>query len=91
MAVLAVLMLISSSKSSISLYGDNTTRQTISQVNQEIENLKVQEKRAQSLQQVEQSPVKEAMVPSTDVQFVEKGDVAGASTAQPVAEATAQP
>lgn len=83
LAVLAIMMLVSSSKSSTSLYDQNNTRKQISQVDQDIENLKLQAKRAQSLQEAEQSAVKQDLVPADNVQFIEKGDVAGASTASP--------
>jgi hypothetical protein len=83
LAVLAVLMLSSSSKSNTSLYDQNQARKDISQVNQDIERLKLEAKRAASIEAIQQSPVKDSMVPTDKVEFIEKGEVAGASTEQP--------
>lgn len=83
LAVLAVLMLSSSSKSNTSLYDQNKARKDISQVNQDIERLKLEAKRAQALQEIQNSAVRASMVPAEDVEFIEEGEVAGAATAQP--------
>lgn len=83
LAVLAIFMLISSNKSTTNLYDNTGTQKDLSEVNRETENLKLQAKRAQSLEAAQQSPVKDQMVPADNVQFIEKGDVAGASTASP--------
>jgi ABC-type phosphate transport system auxiliary subunit len=83
LTVLAVLMLSSSSKSSTSLYDQNKTRQDLSQVNQDIERLRLEARRAQSLEEIQKSAVKEQMVPADNVQFIERGEVAGAATANP--------
>ncbi|HSI20244.1 MAG TPA: hypothetical protein VLA04_00845 [Verrucomicrobiae bacterium] len=83
LAVLAILMLTSSGRSSTSLYDQNKMRQEISEINRDTEQLKLEAKRAQSLQEIQQTAVKQQMVPADDVEFIEKGDVAGASTAAP--------
>jgi hypothetical protein len=83
LAVLAIFMLISTSGASTKQYTQSDSRKVLSQVQQDTENLKLQAKRAQSLQAAQQSAVKQEMVPSDNVQFIEKGDVAGASTAAP--------
>lgn len=83
LAVLAVLMLSSSGKSNTSLYDQNQARKDLGQVNQDIERLKLEAKRAQSLQEIQNTPVKEQMVPAENVEFIERGEVAGAATAAP--------
>lgn len=80
LAVLAILMIGSSGKSSTGLYDQKTTRDAVSQTNQDIDNLKLQAKRAQSLQEAQTSPIKDQMVPDDTVQYIEKGDVAGVTT-----------
>jgi hypothetical protein len=83
LAVLAIFMLISSNKSTTNLYDNTTTQKAVSETNRETENLKLQAKRAQSLEAAQSSTVKDQMVPADNVQFIEKGDVAGASTDRP--------
>ncbi len=83
LALLAILMISSSTKNNTDLYAQNKTRQETSQVNQDIERLKLEAKRAQSLEQIQQTPVRAEMTPAEDVDFIQKGEVAGAATAAP--------
>lgn len=83
LAVLAILMLSSSSKSSTSLYDQNKLRKDISQVQQDTDRLKLEAQRAKSAEEIQKSALKEQMVPAENVEFIEKGEVAGAATAQP--------
>jgi len=89
LAVLAILMLVmvsNSTKGATNPYDENAIRQQISQVDQDIDSLKVQAQRDQAVANIQQSPVVSQMVPmdpQTDPQYVEKGNVAGVSTARP--------
>jgi hypothetical protein len=76
-------MLTQSSTNATSAYKQTAVRKQISQSDQDIEQLKLEAKRAQSLQSVQQTAVKDQMQPATSVDYVEKGDVAGVSTAKP--------
>ena len=82
LAVLALITLTSSSSSSTTAYEQTDLRQQSSQVEKDIEQLKLEAKRAQSLQAVQNSSVKEGMEPVKDAGFVESGEVAGATTQQ---------
>ena len=77
-------MLSQSSTCATSAYKQNVTRNKTSQVSQDIERLRLEAKRAQSIQSIQDTPVKDQMQPmGDDVQFVEPGQVAGVSTTQP--------
>lgn len=80
LAILAIIMLTQSSTSSTNAYKQNELRKQISQVDQDIERLKLEAKRAQSIQNIQQTPVKQKMEPVKRVDFVEKGEVAGVNT-----------
>ena len=84
LAVLAVIMLSQSSTNATSAYEQNKLRKDTSQVSQDIERLKLEAKRAQSLQSIQNSPVKDQMAPMDDsVENIDQGQVAGVSTTQP--------
>jgi cell division protein FtsL len=84
LAVLAIVMMSSSSRSNTSLYEQNKLRKDMSQVSQDIEQLKLEAKRAQSLQEIQKTAIKEEMVPLDDeVPFIPLGEVAGAATSAP--------
>ncbi|MEI6478106.1 MAG: hypothetical protein WCO52_03915 [bacterium] len=83
LAILAVVMLTQSSTNATSAYKQTAVRTQISQSQQDIEQLQLEAKRAQSLQTVQQSPIKDQMTPTTQVDYVEKGTVAGVSTEKP--------
>lgn len=80
LALLAFVMVSTSGSSNSALYEQAALRQDISEVEQEIEQLKVDTDRARSLQAVNQSAVKAELVPiGTDVQYL-GGEVAGVRT-----------
>lgn len=80
LALLAFVMVSTSGSSNSALYEQAALRQDISEVEQEIEQLKVDTDRARSLQAVNQSAVKAELVPiGTDVQYLD-GEVAGVRT-----------
>ena len=83
LAVLAVLMLTQSTTNSTSAYEQNSLRKDIGQVDQDTERLRLEAKRAQSLQEIVKSPVIGEMQPMQNAQYIEKGTVAGVSTAAP--------
>lgn len=83
LAVLAVVMLTQSSKNSTNAYTQNQLRKEIGQEDQDIERLRLEARRAQSIQEIQDTGVKQEMQPMGDVQYVEKGEVAGVSTAAP--------
>ncbi len=87
LAVLAILALVmlSNTKSATSPYTDSALRNNISQVDQENTNLQLQAERYQAINAISQDPAKAQMVPmsSSEPTYVDKGDVAGVSTARP--------
>lgn len=84
LGVLAIIMLSQSSTNATSAYEQNKIRKESSQVSQDIERLRLEAKRAQSIQSIQDTQVKEQMQPmGDDVEFVETGEVAGASTTEP--------
>lgn len=83
LAILAVIMLTQSSTNATTAYKQTEIRNQVGQADQDIEQLQLEAKRAQSLQAVQQTPVKDQMQPMGQVDYVEKGDVAGASTTEP--------
>jgi hypothetical protein len=82
LTVLAIVMVSQSSGRATNAYKQNALRREESQIQQDIERLRLEAQRAQSLQAVQQTAVKEGMEPVKEVEFIEKGDVAGASTEQ---------
>lgn len=82
-AILAIVMVTQSSSNATTAYKQNGIKQDISQANQDIEQLQLEARRAQSLQSIQNTPVKDQMQENTKTDYVEKGEVAGASTAKP--------
>jgi len=88
MAVLAILLLVISSissNSSTTAYRKTALDQQTAKVDQDIKSLTLNADRSQSIQDIQQSPVKDQMVPvgqPTPVDYVETGKVAGVSTDQ---------
>jgi len=82
-AILAVVMLSQSGNSATSAYQQNQLRGNIAQKDQETQNLELEAKRSQSLQEIQKTPAKDTMQPVQRVDYVEKGQVAGVSTEQP--------
>jgi len=82
LAIIALVMLTQSSTGATSAYTQNDLTKQISQVGGDVDSLKLEAKRAQSLQSAQTSAAAQTMVPvqGQDVQYVEKGDVAGVST-----------
>lgn len=83
LAVLAVVMVTQSSSNATTAYKQNDVQKEVSHVEQDIDRLKLEARRAQSLQSIQQTPIKDSMQPSTDVGYVEKGNVAGVATEVP--------
>jgi len=85
LAVIAVVMLTQSSTRATSAYKQTDLRNQLSQVQGDINSLNLEAQRAQSLQSIQNSQAATQMVPvqPQDVQFVEKGQVAGVATARP--------
>jgi hypothetical protein len=80
LVVLAVVMLTRSSSSSTEAYTQNQLRKEVGKAAQEIEQLKLEAKRAQTIQEIQNTNVKDGMQPVKDAEFVETGEVAGATT-----------
>ncbi|CAN5166060.1 hypothetical protein BH11PAT4_BH11PAT4_7940 [soil metagenome] len=80
LVVLAVVMLTRSSSSSTEAYAQKELRKEVGKASQEIEQLKLEAKRAQTIQEIQNTASKEGMQPIKDAEFVEKGQVAGVST-----------
>lgn len=83
LAILAVVMLTQSSTNATNAYKQSDVREDISHVEQDVERLKLEAKRAESLQSIQDTKVKDQMEPVKSSDYVEAGDVAGASTAKP--------
>lgn len=88
LAVIALVMLTQSSTRATSAYTENDLAKQISQVNGDIDALRLEARRVQSLQNLQDSAAKKDMEPIKDVTYVEKGEVAGARTER---QAEAQP
>lgn len=86
LAVLAIVMISQSSSNATTAYKQNEVRREVSQTQQDIDRLKLEAKRAESLQSIQQTPVKDQMQPATVIDRVEIGDVAGVSTEKTNAE-----
>lgn len=91
LAVIAIVVVTQSSTRATSAYQQNDLRTKLGQTNADIDALKLEAKRAQSLQSIQSAAAKQTMeqVPAQDITYVEKGDVAGVSTDAP--SATKQP
>ena len=83
LAILGAVMVSQSSGNATTAYKQSDIRKDISQTNQDVDRLTLEAKRAQSLQAIENSPVKDGMEQTTATQQVETGNVAGVSTAKP--------
>lgn len=81
--VLAVIMLTRSSANSTGAYKQSELRQQIGASEQEIQQLRLEAQRAQSLQTIQNSALKQELQPMENAQYLESGEVAGASTAKP--------
>jgi TolA-binding protein len=82
LAVLAIVMLTQSSNNATNAYRQNELRKQVTQVDQDIDRLQLEAKRAQSLESIQQTAIKDQLETTTRVDYIEKGDVAGASTDQ---------
>jgi len=91
LAIIAIVVVTNSSTRATSAYQQNALNQQVGQVNGDIDALKLEAKRAQSLQNIQNTPAKADMQPVDNVTYVEKGDVAGVSTSAPTASASPQP
>ncbi len=83
LAVLAMVMITQSSGSTTAGYEQSTLRKDISKVDQDIERLRLEAKRAQSVQEIQNTTLKDGMVPMENAQYVEMGEVAGVATEAP--------
>lgn len=85
LAILGFVMLSRSTGNSTDAYKQLELRKEVGAAQRDLEALKIEAQRAQSLSEVQQSEVKDSMVPVKGVVPVEKGEVAGAATAAPTA------
>ena len=83
LAILALVMLSNSSKSTTDPYNQDAIRQNISQVNQDISSLQLEAQRAQSINAITQDPAATQMQPDGNPTYVSTGSVAGVSTTKP--------
>lgn len=83
LAVIALVMLTQQSTRATSAYKENDLRKSVSQVQGDVESLKMEARRAQSLQSLQDSAQAKAMQPMGEPTYIEKGQVAGAATAAP--------
>lgn len=83
LTLLAIVMLTKSSNSALDAYQQNALRKQDSVVQQDISNLQLEAKRAQALQSVQNTPIKDQLQPAGQVDYVDKGQVAGVSTTAP--------
>jgi hypothetical protein len=85
LAILAVLMLTQSGTNATTAYKQTSLRRETSQVDQDIQRLRLEATRAQSIQAIQQGALKDQMQPVQDgeVGHIEKGQVAGAATSKP--------
>ena len=83
LGILAIVMLTQSSTNATNAYKQNEIKKEISHIDQDVERLKLEAKRAESLQTIQQSALKDQMEPVKQVEPVEKGEIAGASTEKP--------
>ena len=91
LAILAVVMLTQSSTSSTNAYKQNELRSQVSNVEQDIDRLKLEAKRAQSIQSIQQTTVKDQMEQVNRTEYLENGQVAGASTDSSIVKASPSP
>ena len=83
LAILAVVMLSQAGTSTTAAYQQNQLRQQVSQADQDVQALQLEAQRAKSIQQIQNTPVKDQMQPVQNAGHVEVGDVAGVSTSRP--------
>jgi hypothetical protein len=83
--ILGIVMLTQSTTNATTAYDQADKRQQLSQAQQEIQGLQLEAERAQSMKAIQDTPVKDTMVPVDRVKYVpkEQGDVAGVSTTRP--------
>lgn len=82
LAVLAVIMLTRSSASSTDAYTQFELKKAIGAEERQLEEMRLEAQRAQSIQEIQKSAVKDELVPMGQAGFIEKGEVAGASTSK---------
>ncbi len=83
LGILALVMVTRASTSATESYSQNKIRTETSKVNAEVDNLRLEARREQALENVRKSQLTQQMVENGQVNYIEKGDVAGASTTQP--------
>jgi hypothetical protein len=83
LAIIALVMLTQQSTRATGAYTENGLRQSISQVNGDVDALQLEAKRAQSLEALQDSAVAKTMQPVGSVTYAETGQVAGATTSAP--------
>ena len=83
LGILALVMVTRASTSATEAYNQNKIRTDTSKVNAEVDNLRLEARREQALESVKKSQDAQQMVDSGQVNYVEQGDVAGASTTTP--------
>lgn len=80
LAILAIVMISQSSGRATNVYDQNEIRKQTSAAEQDVDRMKLEAQRAQSLQAVQNSAVKDKLETVKEVQYLEKGDVAGVAT-----------
>jgi len=87
LAILAAIMLSQASTNNLAAYQQNDLRKQASQVDADIERLRVDADRVRSIQSIQQAQVKKDMVPIGNPDHIQAGDeqgqVAGVSTQKP--------
>jgi hypothetical protein len=86
LAVLAVIMLSQGGAHNVAAYKITDVRQQSSQVTQDIDRLKLEATRLQSVQAIQSTSAKDTMEAVTSVTHIEQGDVAGVSTTAPTTQ-----
>ena len=87
LGILALVMVTRSSNNATEAYNQNAIRTQTSTTSTEVDNLRLEAKREQAIQNIQNTPVKDQLQTAGQVDYVDKGDVsgqvAGASTTKP--------
>ena len=75
LVVLGIIMFSRAGDNSTSAYTTSQLNKDIGQANQDIDELKLAAKRAESLQAIQNTAAKDAMVPVSSAQFISQGNV----------------
>lgn len=86
LAILAVIMLSQAGTNNVTAYKATDLRQQASQVSKDNDALRLEATRLQAVGAIQNTAAKASMEPVTNVEHIEKGDVAGVSTTAPTAQ-----